>query len=74
MTKFEVGTNAGDIYGLLAQRGKLNLRKLGELTHKRESSMFLSLGWLLRENKIAVYQENGEFFFEIKEVYSEMYF
>lgn len=74
MIKLDVGTHAGDIYRLLAQRGKLTLRKLGELTHERESSLFLSLGWLLRENKVTVYQENGEWFFEVKVVYKEMYF
>jgi len=66
MTKQDVGLNAGEVYTLLSQRGKLSLRKLGELTHRRESAIFLSSGWLLRENKINVLMQNGEYFFEIQ--------
>jgi len=66
MTKQDVGFNAGEVYTLLSQRGKLSLRKLGELTHQRESVIFLSSGWLLRENKINVSKQNGEYFFEIQ--------
>jgi len=66
MTKQDVGLNAGEVYTLLSQRGKLSLRKLGELTRRRESAIFLSSGWLLRENKINVLMHNGEYFFEIQ--------
>ncbi len=74
MIKNEVGTNAGDVYSLLSQKGKLSLRKIGELTRMRESLIYLSLGWLLRENKIQIVEQNGEFVFELKESLSNIYY
>lgn len=74
MIKNEVGMNAGDLYSLLSQRGKLSLRKIGELTQRRESVIYLSLGWLLRENKINVFEHNGEWVFELKESMSNIYY
>ncbi len=74
MLKNEVGFDAGDIYLLLSQRGRLSLRNIGEITNKKESSLFLSLGWLLRENKIFVFQHNGEWFFELRTSMNEIYY
>jgi len=74
MIKKDVGLEAGSLYSLLSDRGRLSLRKIEEITHKREASLFLSLGWLLRENKIHVFEQNGEWFFEIKATMSELYY
>nr|WP_280746996.1 winged helix-turn-helix domain-containing protein [Parabacteroides sp. PF5-9] len=74
MIKNDIGLDAGNVYFLLSQRGRLSLRKIGELTHKRESHIFLSLGWLLRENKINAIEQNGEWLFEVKSVMSEIYY
>lgn len=74
MIKNEIGINAGVIYSLLSQKGKLTLRKIGELTRDRESVIFLTLGWLLRENKISATEKNGEWTFELKEHFSEIYY
>ena len=74
MIKNEIGLNAGDVYSLLSQKGKLTLRKIGELTQRRESVIYLTLGWLLRENKICVVEQNGEWFFELKESLSSIYY
>jgi len=65
MIKNDVGTNAGDVYKVLSQRGRLSLRKIGEITYKKESTLFLSLGWLLREDKVNVTNYNNELFFEV---------
>jgi len=60
-----IGENAGVIWHLLNQRGKLNLRDIGEATRYRQDVIFLSLGWLLRENKIRIYNFNGRLFYEL---------
>ena len=73
MISNDIGTNAGNIYMLLSQRGSLTLRKIGELTHRKESVIFLSLGWLLRENKINVSERNGEWFYELKQEINNTY-
>lgn len=74
MLKQDIGSNAGDVYTLLSQKGKLSIRKIGELTYKRESEIFLSLGWLLRENKIKIMEQNGELIFEILFTTSDIYY
>jgi len=74
MVKKDVGQCAGDIYALLSQKGRMTLRKIGEITNKKESLIFLSLGWLLRENKITVSSEGGEMYYELENVLSEMYY
>lgn len=74
MIKNDVGLDAGNVYCLLSQRGRLSLRKIGEITQKRESAIFLSLGWLLRENKIRALEQNGEWFFEVQTAMSELYY
>lgn len=74
MIKNEIGSNAGNVYKLLSQRGRLTLRKIGELTQGQEYVIYLALGWLLRENKISVLEQNGELFFELKESLSSIYY
>ncbi|MDL2282509.1 winged helix-turn-helix domain-containing protein [Parabacteroides sp. OttesenSCG-928-G06] len=74
MLNQDIGSNAGDVYTLLSQKGKLSIRKIGELTYKRESVIFLALGWLLRENKIKITEQNGELISEISFTTSDMYY
>ena len=52
MNKNDVGSSAGQIWRLLAERGNMSIRKIGEMTHCKESVIFLALGWLARENKV----------------------
>ena len=52
MNKNDVGSNAGQIWRLLAERGNMSIRKISEMTQCKESVIFLALGWLARENKV----------------------
>ncbi len=52
LKKENIGSHAGHIWHLLHQRGLLSIRQIGELTSYKESIIYLSLGWLARENKI----------------------
>lgn len=65
MYKINIGTNAGIIYNILTEKGKINIRKIGELTHLRDSSISMALGWLARENKIQFSEINGETFIDL---------
>lgn len=58
MSKEEVGVNAGTVWSLLEQKGRLSIREIGEFTNSKESLIFMSLGWLLREDKINVIYED----------------
>lgn len=74
MIKNDVGFYAGDVYTLLSEKGRLSIRKIGELTQRRDSHIFLSIGWLLRENKIIALERDGELFFEINISLSNIYY
>lgn len=72
MMKDKIGEYAGEIWQLLYCRGKLNLRDIGEATHYGQDVIFLSLGWLLRENKILIHNSNGRLFYELNRYENEM--
>ena len=46
MNKNDVGSSAGQIWRLLAERGNMSIRKIGEMTHCKESVIFSHwVGW-----------------------------
>ena len=70
----DVGINAGAIWSLLSEKGKLSIREIGELTNFREQFIYLAFGWLLREDKIRFFEEKGVVYVELKQLATEMYF
>lgn len=73
MLEKEIRTLADKIYTLLCTSGKINLHELEKSTHSKEC-FWLSLGWLLRENKGRIYQHDNIWYFELKEMYKEIYY
>ncbi|NDV84941.1 winged helix-turn-helix domain-containing protein [Bacteroides sp. 51] len=73
MLKDKIGEHAGEIWHLLSNKGKLNLRDIGEATHYGQDVIFMSLGWLLRENKIRIHNKNGRQFYELNHYENELY-
>jgi hypothetical protein len=73
MFKNEVDAFAGDVYNMLYAKGKITLREIEKLSYKN-SYFLISLGWLLRADKIKAYQENEDWCFEIKEVCNNIYY
>ena len=71
--KKKIGLHAGEIWHLLYNRGMLNLRDIGEATHYGQDVIFLSLGWLLREDKIRIVKVNGLSFYELNYYQTEQY-
>jgi len=71
----EVGTHAGNIPMLLSGKGYLSIREIGEHTNCMDKTIYLALGWLLRENKILCYEKNGLICIEINVAnISELYY
>jgi len=52
MLKEIIGVDAGFIWRLLSEKGRLSIEELEKLTGYREMYIHLALGWLARENKI----------------------
>jgi hypothetical protein len=65
MCKSDIGTNAGAIWNLLAERGPLNIHELQDMVRCSESFVCYSIGWLLRENKIQVFEKNGTSYVDV---------
>lgn len=52
MEKVKIGTNAGDIWQILNEKGNVKIADLKKHTKKDIKDIYLALGWLARENKI----------------------
>ncbi|MBR3566124.1 MAG: winged helix-turn-helix domain-containing protein [Paludibacteraceae bacterium] len=55
----KIGENAGAIWNAL-QAGALTLKGLKKATKLKNEELYLALGWLARENKLAFSEEDGE--------------
>ena len=74
MYKNYIGINAGVIWRLLSEKGKLSIREIGELTNFRGAFIMLSLGWLSREDKINFVETQGTLYIELIQPGMEMYY
>jgi len=74
MIKSDIGINAGIIWNLLSEKGKLSIRRIGEHTNYKDSLIHLALGWLVRENKIRFSEKNDTLYVELINNFSETYY
>ena len=55
----KVGMYAGDVWTALSQNGELDVKELKKAAKlKTEKDLFLALGWLLREDKLVITEED----------------
>ena len=57
----KIGTNAGLVWHAL-EAGKLELKAIKKATKLTEKEIYAALGWLARENKVAIAEEGKEVF------------
>lgn len=74
MTQTEIGVNAGILWKLLADKGLLSLREIGENTSLNVLSIGMALGWLSRENKLNFIEKNGTTYFELLSAPANIYY
>lgn len=75
MIKDEIGFTAGRILDILETKSDITLREIGELTHLKDSTLLLALGWLAREGKIVLYiNEDKRLRIKTLEIKFEFYF
>jgi hypothetical protein len=70
----EIGSRAGVIWHLLQEKGALSVRIIGELIHCKESLINLSLGWLMREDKVRFIEKEGTTYVELNTPASDLYY
>lgn len=54
-----IGENAGKVWQTLSEHGSMSLTAIRKATGLDDKSMYLSLGWLSREDKIVIEQKKG---------------
>ncbi|HBG41684.1 MAG TPA: hypothetical protein DDZ96_14310 [Porphyromonadaceae bacterium] len=74
MNADDIGRCAGVIWQLLDSKGPMAIRQIGEQTSYKDSWIYLSLGWLSRENKIWFSESNGVLFVGLDSVFPERYY
>ena len=74
MYKNDIRINAGTICHLLSENGALSISELAEMTNYEEELLLLALGWLVRENKVHLFEKNEALHAELIYVRSEMYY
>lgn len=74
MLRNDIGINAGVIWRLLSEKGKLSLNEICEFTLYKESFVYFALGWLSKEDKIKLYDENGVISVELNIDLSDIYY
>ena len=65
MLKKIIGEDAGLVWQLLSARGMLTIDELKTLTGYREMYVYLTLGWLSRENKIHYLEKDDDLYVEL---------
>jgi hypothetical protein len=74
MNKYELERKAGQILFLISQRGSLSLKQICGLTHDKRISVILSLGLLLKEDKVSLYEKEGDVMVESAYSFSDIYY
>ncbi len=64
--KHVVGTNAGVVWGALAEaNGTLEFKELKKLTKLKEKELYLAFGWLLKEGKLVFREEEKDLYISL---------
>ena len=66
-TPHTAGTEAGTVWRYLRQHGETSIVKLKSEIQSPASAVFLSLGWLMREDKVKFSHKKGHLHVQLKE-------
>lgn len=66
MLKEKAGINAGVIWKALDAAGEMQVKDLKKKTKLKDKELYLSLGWLLKEDKIEISGEEPDFSVKLK--------
>lgn len=58
----KIGTNAGLVWTVLNEGGKMNVKQVKKATKLVDKDLFAAFGWLAKEDKIAFDEVDGELF------------
>ncbi|NDW19723.1 hypothetical protein D0T53_12495 [Dysgonomonas sp. 216] len=67
MLKQDIELNAWTIWVLLSRNGKLNIKELSEQTNCSEAFIYMTLGWMLKNNAITLSLDNEILYTQLKD-------
>lgn len=53
----KIGSAAGEVWKYLGERGESTISKMAKDLHHTDALIHMGLGWLARENKVAIRQD-----------------
>jgi hypothetical protein len=62
----EIGTVAGEIWHLLKERGEVSISGVISAVNTSQSTAYMGLGWLARENKVEFIKRNRGVYVRLK--------
>lgn len=65
MNKNEIGLNAGKVWQLLSDYAKWSYSSLKRKTGLKDKELGAAIGWLAREDKIEMYEEEEELYISL---------
>lgn len=65
MNKNEVGLNAGKVWQLLSDNAKWSYGTLKKKSGLKDKELGAAIGWLAREDKIEMYEEQEELYISL---------
>ena len=58
--KEKIVQTAGEIWGILGERGEVNIKQLPKIVKQNSELTYQALGWLAREDKIVYTTNSGK--------------
>jgi predicted transcriptional regulator len=58
ITREEIGNIAGEIWHLLKEKGELSISGVASAVNASQSTVYMGLGWLAREDKLEFIQKS----------------
>lgn len=74
MIKKSIGTNAGVIWQLLLEKGRLSIKEIENGIDIELLDMGLALGWLARENKVRFIENDEISYVEIMNIPTDIFY
>ena len=65
MNKSEIGLNAGKVWQLLSDNAKWSYGTLKKKSGLKDKDLGAALGWLAREDKIEMYEDDDELYISL---------
>lgn len=74
MSKNEIGINAGVIWNLLLENGRMSVTEIAERTNYEDKYTSLAIGWLAKEGKIDLMDTERGLLVELNHSAGEYYY